>query len=125
MPEVKQRQTVCHTHTHTQSHKCTRCSQHALSCCKSCVRASRLICGDVGTNAHSDTVNTPPFEMMYCTLFLQCRAQIHSAFVSSHDKCILFLSLLYCLQWHIASCNYSMKVNLYPGGVVVCVFGII
>lgn len=47
---------------------------------------------------------------------------MYSAFVSSHDKYILSLSLMWCLQWHIASCNYSMKVNLYPEGLAVCVW---
>lgn len=44
------------------------------------------------------------------------RAQIESAFVSSRDKWMLSLSLMCCLQWHRASCNYSAKVNLYPEG---------
>lgn len=49
------------------------------------------------------------------------QAQIQSAFVSSRDKCMLSLSLMWCLQWHRASCNYSMKVNLYPEGFIFLV----
>lgn len=69
----------------------------------------------VGTNAHS-TISEQHTQKKI--LPHSVWVQIHSAFVSSPDKCILSLSLKWCLHWHIASCNYSVKVNVCPEGFV-------
>lgn len=78
-----------------------------------------LICDEVGTNAHS-TVSKQHKKIFssFCSW-----VQINSAFVSSHDKCILSLSLMWCLQWHIASCNYFCESECVSWGTCISACG--